>query len=258
LGAQGGPNGAQVGAKTDPNRRRKRRCNKKVFKIVSGRSWNRLRPILGPSWPNLRASWGDLRAAGGGEIIVFQKLSILFEKSLFRIKMIIMRRLGAILGPLGPLLEASWADLGSSWAPKRPQEGAQDEPKTSPKRYDFLVDFVMRFRCRQRRHVLNGTTRETPRSARCRQPLASCSASCEVFDLPEESCQESVGAGFTTRACLLRRGWRIVQHAVRSSAPPKDPPRPHQDHSRVHLRNSAAPPGSPDRHFSCILNPHDP
>ena len=47
--------------------------------------------------------------------------------------------------PLGAILGASWAHLGSSWAPKRPQEGAQDEPKTNPKRHDFLDDFLTRF-----------------------------------------------------------------------------------------------------------------
>ena len=62
---KGVSNGAQVGAKTDQNRRRKRRCQQKFFKIVSGRSWSRLGLILGPSWPNLRPSWGDLESAGG-------------------------------------------------------------------------------------------------------------------------------------------------------------------------------------------------
>ena len=68
---QGGANGAQVGAKTHQNRRRKRRCNKKAFKIVLGRSWSRLGAILGPSWPHLRHSWDDFEASGGCKNIVF-------------------------------------------------------------------------------------------------------------------------------------------------------------------------------------------
>ena len=139
---KGGSNGAQVGPKTDQNRRRKRRCQKKFFRLVLGRSWSRLGAILGPSWPNLRPSWGDLGAAGGGQNHCFSlHFSILFEKSLFRIKMVIMGGLGAILGPLGAILGASWADLGPTWAPKRAQKGAQDEAKTPPKRHLFLIDF---------------------------------------------------------------------------------------------------------------------
>ena len=52
--------------------------------------------------------------------------------------MLIMKGLGAILGPLGANLGASWADLGPTWAPKRVQKGAQDEPKSAPKRYLFF------------------------------------------------------------------------------------------------------------------------
>ena len=116
---------------------------------------DRLGEVLEPSWTDLEAILAELEAILGrfeggwrGQHRCFSLgFSILFEKSFFRIKMIIMRGLGAILGPLGPLLGASWADLGSSWAPKRAQEGAQDEPKTSPKRHDFFDDFLMRFWC---------------------------------------------------------------------------------------------------------------
>ena len=96
---KGGSNGAQVGPKTDQNRRRKRRCQKKFFRLVLGRSWSRLGAILGPSWPNLRPSWGDLGAAGGGQNHCFSLsfFEYFFEKSLFRIKMVIMGGLGAIL-----------------------------------------------------------------------------------------------------------------------------------------------------------------
>ena len=52
--------------------------------------------------------------------------------------MIIVRGLGAILAPLGPLLGASWADLGSSWAPKR-------EAKTTRKRVQNDMIFVIEF-----------------------------------------------------------------------------------------------------------------
>ena len=135
-------NGAQVGPRSDPNRRRKRRCVKKRFKIVLGRSWGGLGAVLERSWAilaELEAILGRFGGGWGGQNHCFSLgFSILFETSLFRIKMIIMRGLGAILGPLGPLLGASWADLGSSWAPKRAQEGAQEEPKTSPKRHDFF------------------------------------------------------------------------------------------------------------------------
>ena len=68
-----GPNMApKMGAKTDQNRRRKKRCNKKLFNIVSGRSWSRLGAILGPSWPHLRPSWADFEGSGRGKIVGFR------------------------------------------------------------------------------------------------------------------------------------------------------------------------------------------
>ena len=115
---QGGGKGAQVGAKTDQNRRRKRRCNKKVFKIVLGRSWSRLGAILGPSWPHLRPSWDDFEASGGS-----------------------WGALRGVRGRLGAILEVIlWQHdfrtffgsiLVSFWAP---QGGGQKEPKLEPKR----------------------------------------------------------------------------------------------------------------------------
>ena len=126
-----------------------------------------------------------MRAAGGGKIIVVSLgFPILFETSLFRIKMIIMRGLGAILGHLGPLLGASWADLGSSWAPKRPQEGGQDDPKMIPKRHYFFIEFGCDFDAnlgRPRRRVVPARRGETSRSACIRWPLATCFATCGVF-----------------------------------------------------------------------------
>ena len=54
---------------------------------------------------------------------------------------------------------------------------------------------------------------ERPRGVReADGPLHLAAASCEVFYLPEESCQESFGGGLTTRTCLLRRGRRIASH----------------------------------------------
>jgi hypothetical protein len=74
-GRLGRPRGGQmepkIGPKTDQNRRRKRRCQKKWFKLVLGRSWSRLGPIFGPSWPNLKPSWGDLGAAGVAKSLFF-------------------------------------------------------------------------------------------------------------------------------------------------------------------------------------------
>ena len=64
-------NGAQVGPRSDPNRRRKRRCEKKRFKIVLGRSWGGLGAVLERSGPNLRPFWDHLEAAGGSKIVVF-------------------------------------------------------------------------------------------------------------------------------------------------------------------------------------------
>ena len=100
-------------------------------------------------WPVLRPSWGDLGAAGGGQNRCFSQcvFSIMFEKSCFRIKMVILAGLGAILVPLGAILGASWADLGPTWAPKRAQKGAQDDPKTSPKRHRFFSRSLVRFWC---------------------------------------------------------------------------------------------------------------
>ena len=144
---KGESNGAQVGPKTDQNRRRKRRCKKKWFKLVLGRSWSRLGPIFGLPWPNLKPSWGDLGAAGGREFVVFPYVfSILFETYVLRIKMVILAGLGAILSPLGAILGASWADLGPTWAPKRAQKGAQDDPKTTSF-FSLIFDpILVRFR----------------------------------------------------------------------------------------------------------------
>ena len=99
---KGGSNGAQVGPKTDQNRRRKRRCNKKVFKIVLGRSWSRLGAIFGPSWPKLKPSWNDFEASGGCKF-VFSEVYHFVEESRFCIKMLILTALGAILGDPGSL-----------------------------------------------------------------------------------------------------------------------------------------------------------
>ena len=66
-------NGAEVGLRSNPNRRRKRRCEKKRFRIVLGRSWGGLGVVLERSGPNLRSSWDDLQAVGGAESLVFHR-----------------------------------------------------------------------------------------------------------------------------------------------------------------------------------------
>ena len=132
---KGGSNGAQVGPKTDQNRRRKRRCKKIWFKVVLARSWSRLGPIFGLSWPNVKPSWGDLGVAGGREFVVFRCVFQYFLKyrfcalrwSSWRVLVRSWVLLGRSWGPLGPIL----ARLGRPRGPKR-------EPKTTPKRHRFL------------------------------------------------------------------------------------------------------------------------
>jgi len=99
-----------------------------------------LRELLEPSWTDLWAILAEFEAIlgpfgggwGGGNRCFSLRFSILFEKTLSRIHMVILARLGVILVPLGVILGASWADLGATWAPKRAQKGAQDDPKTTP------------------------------------------------------------------------------------------------------------------------------
>ena len=115
----------------------------------------RLRQVLEPSWTDLWAILVELEAILGqfwggwrGRNQCYSlRFSILFETSLFRIKMVILAGLGAILVPFGAILGASWADLGPTWAPKRAQKGAQDDPKTTPKRHRCLDRFLVRSWC---------------------------------------------------------------------------------------------------------------
>ena len=111
--------------------------------------------------------------------------------------MVIMGGLGAILGPLGAILRATWADLGPTWAPKRAQKGAQDDPKTTPKRYRFFDRFLVRFWCDFGVLKTPKTSQNTPRRPRILQDaptrlrsvraapgsLVSCCASYSVFAL---------------------------------------------------------------------------
>ena len=121
---KGGGKGAQVGAKTDQNRRRKRRCNKRVFKIVLGRSWSRLGAILARFVGGWRRQNNAPVLAG----VVFR------EKSLFRIKIVILTLLGRTWEPLGPIRTFLASILESSWAPKREANGAQVGAKTEQNR----------------------------------------------------------------------------------------------------------------------------
>ena len=62
-------NGAQVGPRSDSNRRQKRRCEKKHFKIVLGRSWGGLGAVLEQSWAilaELEAILGRFGRGWGG------------------------------------------------------------------------------------------------------------------------------------------------------------------------------------------------
>ena len=71
----GAPGGREKEPKLEPKQNKiedeQKRCNKKLFKIVLGRSWSRLGAILGPSWPHLRPSWADFERSGGGRMVVF-------------------------------------------------------------------------------------------------------------------------------------------------------------------------------------------
>ena len=52
-----------------------------------------------------------------------------------------MGGLEAILERHGAILGASRADLGPTWAPKRAQKGAQDDPKRLQNDIVFLIVF---------------------------------------------------------------------------------------------------------------------
>ena len=118
-------NGAQVGPKSDPNRRRKRRCEKKRFKIVLGRSWGGLGAVLERSWAilaELEAILGRFGGGWGGQNRCFSAgFSLFVEKSSFRIKMIILAGLGAILGALGTNLGALGSILAQLGCPRGPK-----------------------------------------------------------------------------------------------------------------------------------------
>ena len=75
----------------------------------------------------------------GGKTVVFPYAFQYFLRHQFvRIKMVILAGLGAILVPLEAILGGSWAHLKPTWAPKRAQKGAQDDPKTTPKTTSFF------------------------------------------------------------------------------------------------------------------------
>ena len=130
-------NGAQVGSRSDPNRRRKRRCEKKRFKIVLGRSWGGLGAVLERSWPNLRPSWDDLEAAGGSKFIVFPYVFRYFMKFLlFAPKWSpwpVWEPSWGLLARTCGLLERTWTDFGAQDVPKGTPKGTQEAPKKSPK-----------------------------------------------------------------------------------------------------------------------------
>ena len=104
------------------------------FKTVLEPSWSRLGPILG----HLGRTWGHLGAILGRleepKSVVFLRIfTICFEKLRFYMKMVILagleailRRVGSIMGPLGP-------NLGRFGRPKGRPKGTQEAPKTSPK-----------------------------------------------------------------------------------------------------------------------------
>ena len=153
-------NGAQVGPRSDPNRRRKRRCEKKRFKIVLGSSWGGLGAVLERSWAilaELEAILGRFEGRWGGRIIVFPEVFQYFVKLLLSHKNGHLVRSGSDLGASWREPGASWTELGPISAPKGPQKGRQKGPKRRPKSVqndiNFLTDFCIDF----------GTILEAPR-----------------------------------------------------------------------------------------------
>ena len=142
-------NGAQVGPRSDPNRRQKRRCEKKLFKIVLGRSWGGLGAVLERSWAilaELEAILGRFGVRWGGRNRCFSlRFSMFFAKALFGVKMIIFAGLGAILAPLGGIL----GPLGPILARFGRPRGFKREPKTTPRcvQNDIVLHHFLRRIC---------------------------------------------------------------------------------------------------------------
>ena len=134
---KGVDNGAQVGPRSDPNGRRKRRCEKKRLKLVLGRSWGGLGAVLERSWAilaELEAILGRFGGGWGGQNHCFSlSFSILFENLSFRPKMVILAGLGAILGPLGANLGPLGPNLDRSRRPRGPKRDAKRDPRGAPK-----------------------------------------------------------------------------------------------------------------------------
>ena len=114
--------------------------------------------------------------------------------------------LGASWGDLGGLLGRSWPDLGAQEVPKGSPRRAQIESKTTSfLLIDLCCDFDaiwMRFRGHARKERTAGTSR----SARSGRPLASCFASCRVFYLRQERCDESFCQGIYNTLPVAAQG----------------------------------------------------
>ena len=91
------PKYAKIEHKTDQNRRQKRRRKKKLLKIV------------------LERSWGDLGSSG--EVSWGRRMGFRHSETAFRENQAFKEV---------RLQEATWAELGPTWAPKRVQKGFQN------------------------------------------------------------------------------------------------------------------------------------
>ena len=125
----GSQNGAKIDPKTIQNRSRFSRANK----YPSRPSWNRLGAVLGRSWAiltGLGTIFGRFGAGWGAQIRLFSLgFSILFEKSRFGIKMVILAGLGVILGRLGSILGPLGPNLGRLGRPREPKREAKRDPR---------------------------------------------------------------------------------------------------------------------------------
>ena len=124
--------------KLDPNRTKIEDEKQDAKRSASRSSWGGLGGVLERSWVTLAELEAILERFGGGcggqNRCFSLGFSILFDKSIFRMKMVILAGLGAILGlfgenlgAFGPILARRGRPRDSKREPKRPPRGVQKE-----------------------------------------------------------------------------------------------------------------------------------
>ena len=110
---KGDQDGAQMGAKVCQNRRQNGPKSKTKTKTKTDTFQDRLKAILGSSWADLGTHLGSKKCVLPCVFHCFLNMYF-FDKVRCQ--------------------EATWAELGPTWAPKRVQHGAQKRAKTEQKK----------------------------------------------------------------------------------------------------------------------------